>query len=69
VLLPEEEVQHAVRTIRTALLRHESLTLTQAAAETQFAERILRQAFDQLTATGAFVVVDVPGLGLAITRR
>jgi hypothetical protein len=68
-LLPEEELERVVTAIRSALVLNGSLTLAQVAQECEVAEDIVRQAFDSLAKSGGCVIAEVPGIGLAITRR
>ncbi len=67
--LPEEEIRATMRAVRDALLRHESVTLSQAIAETGSAQDFAQQAFKRLATNGSFVVTDTPEFGLVITRR
>lgn len=68
ILLPEEEIEQAMRAVREAVVRHGSITLKEAVADTQFSEDTVKAAFDRLVATGSFAIADVRGVGLAITR-
>jgi len=67
--LPEEEIRAVMQAVHDALLRHESMTLSQAAAETGSAPELVKQAFKQLATNVSYVVTNTPEFGLVIMRR
>jgi excisionase family DNA binding protein len=67
--LPTEEIDEVKAAIEKELVLYDSLTLENAVQELTYTRSQIELAFERLASTGRFSLVQIPNLGLTLTRK
>jgi len=68
-LLPSEQLEEAVQAVQNELVLHQSLAFNFATQIYPYPPDLIRQAFEQLAATGRFSLIEMPEYGQVIVRK